>query len=625
METVQRRKRRALFSFLNENQSFLLGILLVLSAYIKFIYVFHYTAYEDYLVSDMNAYWHRAVESYYHGDFNPDQWNIWPPFGHMVLAWIFKILYLFDLYPHKLEIVLSINILLSTLTVWFVYRIALHLFPSGAFALVTAGVYAFFFPLIYFNAFILSENPSLFAALLALVMLLEHEPGNALHLFVTGLVLAFAIAIRPSVGMAGLPFSLYILLRDGFSKRSLLEAIVFSSGYFLFLLLVVANNNAISAGKLKGLSANGGLNYYLTTCRKHAVYSVSDEGTYVIGTASSAAWPELGSGTFNVPFYRQKIFYDKAEECLREHPLTLVERFHRFRFLYFDAFFPFMFNAKYAPEGIPLFSRIALGMTAILLFLPFLFYDRRVSRSTLLLLIGFSLSQLIVLYFFNIEQRYLYGFFFVIALLSLLTPFVLVQNFKRFGWALLLYALVTVGGAYGYHQTHRITDFPIHMTLQQNGEAIDTLHQPRKPIQTESHTINTINFKTKFQLIHADLGAWDYREHFFADFNTTLHLKQDLNVTFLLVADDGYALKLDGKQILSNSDNHKISIDQVTLQLDQGDHPLNLAYFQEDGIAVIRLYYEVYGERFLVGEGSRNVSFSLPKKRSADHNISVKK
>ncbi len=625
MEKVPGRKKRAVFSFLDENRSFLLGIILILSAYIKFIYVFHDTAYENYLVSDMGAYWDAAVHSYYRGDFDPDQWSIWPPFGHMVLAWIFKILYLFGLYPHKLEIVLSINIFLSTLTVWFVYRIALHLFPSGAFALLTATIYAFFFPLIYFNAFILSENPSLFVYLLAVVMLLDYKPGGFLHLFVTGIVLAFAIAIRPGFGVAGLPFFLYILLRDGFSKRSLLGALIFSSGYFLFLLLVVANNNAISAGKLKGLSANGGLNYYFTACHKHTVRSVSDEGTYVITAAATDAWPELGSVTFHVPFYRQEVFYDKAAECLREKPFTFAERFRKFRLLYFDAFFPIMFDAKFAREGIPLFSKIALGMTAILLFLPFLFYDRRASRSTLLLLIGLALSQLIVLYFFNIEQRYLYGFFFVIALLSLLIPFVLVQNFKRFGWVLLLYALVLGGGAYRYHRTHRITQFPIHMTLQQNEEVIDTLHQPRKPIKTESRIINTIHFKTKYQLTHADLGAWDYRENFFADFNTTMHLNRDLNITFLLVSDDGYALKLDGKPILSDPENHTISVDQITRPLTRGDHALHLAYFQEDEITVLRLYYEVNGERFFVGEESRDVNFSLPEKRSANKNVKQKK
>ena len=622
MEKAERRKRYRLIDFWNENHSFFIGIIMVLSAYLKFVYVFHYTAYENYLVSDMKAYWNAAVHSFYRGDFAPAQWSIWPPFGHMVLAWIFKILYLFDLYPHKLEIVLGINILLSTWTVWFVYRIALHLFPSGTFALVTAGLYAFFFPLIYFNAFILSENPSLFVYLLAVVLLLDCKQGDFLRLFVIGIVLAFAIAIRPGFGVAGLPFFLYILLRDGFSRRSFLGALVFSSGYFLLLLLVVANNNAISSGKLKSLSANGGLNYYFTACRKHTVRSVSNEGSYVITAAATYAWPELGSVTFNVPFYRQKIFYDKAAECLREKPFTFVERFRQFRLLYFDAFFPIMFDAKYAREGIPLFSRIALGMTAMLLFLPFLFYDRRVSRSTLLLLIGLALSQLIVLYFFNVEQRYLYGFFFVIALLSLLIPFVLVQNFKRFGWALLLYVFVIGVGAYGYRQTHRITQFPIRMTLQQNGEAIDTLQQPRKPTRTESRTINTIHFKTKYRLTHADLGAWDYRENFFADFNTTLHLNRDCNITFLLVSDDGYALKLDGKPILSDPENHTISVDQVTQFLTRGDHTLHLAYFQEDEITVIRLYYEVYGKRYFVGEGSRDVGFSLPEEHSADHNIS---
>ncbi len=443
MEEIQRRRRPLIFFDLNG--SFFLWIILVISTYIKFFYVFHDTHYANYLVSEMGTYWNTAVQSFYRGDFDVSQWNTRSPFAHMVLAWMFKIIYLLGLYTYKLKIILGINIFLSTLSVWFVYLIARYLYPSGAFALLAAFVYAFFFPLIYFNAFILSCNPSVFLLMLSIVMVLYRHDDRYLYLFVIGLTLASAVAIEPKLLLTAVPLFLYILFRNKFSRHNIARAAMFALGYFLLLFLVAAENNTISVGKVKGLSARNGFDYYMASCRKHLVRSQTEEGAYFTEAAQEASRPKPANETFSVSDHNQEFFYKKATECLKQHPFTLQERFSKFRLLYFDTMFPVMLDAKYAKEWLPIFSRIVLWMTSILLLLPFLFMDRRIPKSALFLLVGTVLSQLIFLYFFNIEQRDLYGFFFVITLLSLLTLFSLIQNIKRI-WLRLLPYITILGG-----------------------------------------------------------------------------------------------------------------------------------------------------------------------------------
>jgi len=164
-----------------------------------------------------------------------------------------------------------------------------------------------------------------------------------------------------------------------------------------------------------------------------------------------------------------------------------------------------------------------------------------------------------------------------------------------------------------YHRAHIIHEKNITMTLSQNREAIDTLTQTRSPLKTLSSRINTVNFKTKYQLTHADLGTYDFRENFFVDLNTSMELRQDANCTFVLVSDDGYRVTVDGHELLADASNHDISVDQKSVLLTKGTHPLTLSYFQNTEITALRLYYAIEGERYLIGENSRFCTFALPK------------
>lgn len=421
--------KKKIIHFIDHHSTTLLMALLLITTVIKYIYLFYLTEFNTYLFSDMGAYWERAIYSFEHDDRAINQWVIWPPFGHIVLGWYFHLLSFLGLYAYKLEIVLGTNILLSTLSVLCIYLIAFKLYPSKLYALMAAAFYALFFPLIYLNTFILSENPSLFLLLFSLMILLYAK--HSVSFFLSGLVLAFAIGMRPSFGIIGLPFFLYIVTKDGLSWKNFKHGILFSVAYALLLLLVAMNNHHNSSGKVKTFSANGGVNFYFAQCQKYRVDTYHDGYHYRITPPSTSGKPELGTVVFYKPFYEQSFFYKKGMECMEKSSDTWIDRLQRFKLLYFNSMFPMIQSCFFAKEGIPFFSKVALDMTFLLLFLPLLFYNKRIAKPIVYLLLGIMFSQLIVLYFFNIEQRYLYGFFFVILLLSLLILHDLASHFHK--------------------------------------------------------------------------------------------------------------------------------------------------------------------------------------------------
>ena len=446
METVQRRKKRALFSFLHDNRSFLLGILLILSAYIKFIYVFHYTAYENYLVSDMKAYWDAAVESYYHGDFDPGQWSTLPTLGHLLLVWVFKLLYLADLYPYKLEIVVGINILLSTLNVALVYGIAMRIFPSGGYGLVVAALDAFFFPIAFSDALILPIHPYLFSLLVSTYMIVAYHDRGKLYLFISGVMLGVSVALRPETASMILPFLAYPMSTSDRPTKGVWHSLIFAFGLGSILLLVIAQNNAVSSGKLRAPSADTAPKYLLEVCQQDIITSQSDTGTFTLRRHSlSPSMPQREYNT-TIPFAQQSRLFAHAQTCKKSARTLLkafIQKIHR---IYQDTVSEIL--PPYHPSIINVlrFNTLALWLSGLLILLPFVVYDRRIARSTVILLIGTAASHLIALFAFGIEPCFLQGFFYVVVLLSVLSVIAVLSQLKRLWWRVGIYLLI-IGGA----------------------------------------------------------------------------------------------------------------------------------------------------------------------------------
>jgi len=593
--------------------TYILTALLIISFLIKLGYVYFYTDYSHYLFSDMNEYWKRALHSFEQGDLADDQWAIWPPFAHITLAWFFKLTYAFGIFEHKLELAIAINVLLSTLSVLWIYLIALKLYPSRTYALITSTTYAFFFPLIYLNAFILSEHLSLFTLLLSIVLLL-YADKHWLNYLISGMILAFSIGIRPSFGVIGLPFFLYILsLKKHLGTIRYWYALLFSLGYIFFLSFILVNNYSNSRGKV-GLSANGGLNFYLSACQKQGIVTQYGRHSWYILPPSSVGKPELGMTHETEPFYHQSHYYRLGWSCLMsEDAPSVTERLSRFQYLYTGSMFPAATNAGFFRTGTALFSHIALYMTFVLLLLPFLLFDRLASKPNILLLGMIASIQLIVLYFFNIEQRYLYGFFFVIDLLSILILFSIwdrICKTSKLGCSILLMLIITLVVSYIF-RPHTKIDIPmkVSMHIYQNKKDLHRIDQSRD-ISSELQTnIPTIDFKTTYGLEHEDLGKFNFDTNIFIDFNSSIHIMQEGNYTFVIVSDDGFRLDIDKKTIAMYLGGRAAGLNKVKHFLPIGDHHFDLSYFQGKGPMAIRAYYERDGKRFYIGEDSKYIHF----------------
>lgn len=258
----------------------LLILILSSSTIIKLIYVFFLTQYHSYLVSDMGGYWDRALEFYGGNSTSLNQWVVWPPLYHYFIAATFKIPDLLGLSGYRLDFLLLIHILLSSLSVYVLFLIVKKITSKNSISLVAAGLYAFSFPLIYLNAFVLSENLSTPLTIFSIWFLIKGDRKR--DVIISALLLSISVGIRPVNGLFGLVFFLYIIFSNKKFKENFIKAILFSFFFFIVIGLIVINNYNISGGKISGLSGNGGLNFYFAQSKTYGVKSWFDNYYYVI-------------------------------------------------------------------------------------------------------------------------------------------------------------------------------------------------------------------------------------------------------------------------------------------------------------------------------------------------------
>jgi hypothetical protein len=381
----------------------------------------------------------------FNGDFfSVHQWTHWPPFFHIILSDVFKIIDFVDLLDYKLEIVLIINILLSVVSSLFLYFIAKDITKNRIVSITVAGTYAFSYPLVYLNAFILTENFAIPGVIISIWLLFRER---WFCFVISAILLASAVALRPVFGLLGLAFFLYILFYSGISKQSLLRSIIFSTSFLAVIFMVMAENYHISKGKLRGLSSAGGVLFYLANSKEqiHRVECSWDGIFYWIAPISTLEHPEHGTVKFDgVSINDQKFFFKLGLEEIRRNPEIWITKFLKMKQLFFGLFWPYEYSA--------LFYGTLMKVSQVLLFLMFLFSllvyicfkTMEVSRAKLALLISLVLCQTLIMYFFNVEQRYVYGFAFVFYITFFTTIFVLIKHFCRFAWHLYIFIALLI-------------------------------------------------------------------------------------------------------------------------------------------------------------------------------------
>ena len=270
----------------------------------------------DYVYSDMEGYVDRAREL---ADGVPlERYDaFYPPGTHLLLSvplelagtgraglWADAVLWL----------------ALSAATPFFMWRLA-RLLLSPAAAALTAVLCALWPLHVSYAGYFLSETPSL--AFLAGSLWLGYravQAGGGAPLALgaaAGLLGGAAVASRPQ-----LLLNVAILIVPLVLRRRLREAAAIGIGVAVVLTGVVAHNSE-AAGKLTGLSENGGLTFFLGHCDVREL-RVVEPGGRTIGFGPPPALQRPGGETHateGIYAGDQGFFYGEAFECIRDDGL----------------------------------------------------------------------------------------------------------------------------------------------------------------------------------------------------------------------------------------------------------------------------------------------------------------
>ena len=385
-----------------------LAALLVASAALKLAYVFLLTRYSTYLFSDFAGYWNRAHQRLAGGEYDVGQWAFSQPVPHILLSWYLRLVGMLGLSAWELEAALVANVAASTASVALLYGIALRTLGSRACALAVAALYAFSFPLVYLNAFVMSEHGAVLFMLAGLWLTLR-EPQSFRTLAAAGAVLGLAAAMRPPFGVLGLPMAAYLAFADRPpSRATLVRAGIFSLGFFVVVVSAATEVHRISQGRLFGLSASGEQNFYFAQCRPASVSFNHLGRAYSFTAPSFVNRPEYGSVHFDLPAEQQGLLRALAWRCMKEEPDRWGALSQRAADLFFGPLLPSTSSAAGFTRLLPPFRWFLLGCV---LLLPLAFAARRahgISTRALSLIAGMLAISVLLLSVFTVEHRYLY-------------------------------------------------------------------------------------------------------------------------------------------------------------------------------------------------------------------------
>ena len=425
-------RRASIFSsnIANNNKLCLkvLACVIASSTILKIVYVFLFTKYKRFIFADMLHYWSSAEKRYRGYIFDAGQWNIFPPVYHIIICELFKIINFFGLLAYKLEIVLFLQILLCSLSVYILYKISLDTIHNKLVALFASGTYAFSYVMIYFKAFVLSENIAIPLVIFSVWCLFR---ASSIFSFLCGIFLAIATGIRPGYAVLAFPYVVYIILLKDTLTHRLKNLIFFFSIFALVILLICQQNDYISKGKVKGLGANGGINFFLAFTKTRSITSLSDDLVSSLAPALNLKYPKRNDLLTMVPFHDNKVWFKCGLIYIRHHPIVLLERIRDLIFLYFGPLFPSTSEALWF-KPLLLLSKLSMFIMTLVSFWVYLvFKSGKADNLKLYLLISIPLLMFVVHYFFCIEYRFLYGFAFVIHITFFATLFELARWFKK--------------------------------------------------------------------------------------------------------------------------------------------------------------------------------------------------
>ncbi|MBU2984603.1 hypothetical protein KO528_04540 [Saccharophagus degradans] len=587
---------------------FAISAVIALSTIANFILVFGFSEYQHYLTSDMHGYWERAVQIYVGDEKTPNTWVSNAPFYPRVIAGIFTWLNLFGLNEYRLDVLLSINILISILGTLGLYMIGQQFKPNTRLGLYIAGAYAFSYPTMYFNTFLLGEPFAIPLIIFSIALLFKYY--NSYKIAYVGVLLAFAVGVRPSNGLLGLPFGLYILFagisltwanRGQWIKLMFprcLKAGAFSLGFLIVIIGIIAENYRISDGKLRNLTAHSGYNFFLGQSQSHKIVSRFEGLEYGFVPSPVANHPEYGTVFTTTPIYDSKAFYQMGWDILHDHPHLYWSHLLDYKNLYFDNLFPAVpsvwgFNTLYDPFRYVLFI---LTILCGLLFIPLKEKDIKVAH------VAFFTGSFVLcagsLYFFTITHQYFQNFSYIVYVLGVTAAWSSIRHYHKYRKGIFVFCaivgVVTVAN-YTYQWYSKTFYTPkIEIVAENSDQYIYNLYQDKKVKDSKTFTVNNLEFFQSEDLLHGTLGELGYKDHFYLTAKTVMHVEKSGSYTFTFYVDDGYDVQIDGKVVHSEPGLSKLDEGQLrfTQYLLEGKHDIEIRYFENGVFSGLLGYYK---------------------------------
>ncbi|HYL88947.1 MAG TPA: hypothetical protein VEU32_09290 [Burkholderiales bacterium] len=521
--------------------------LLAATAALKLVYVFALTDYRSYLFSDFAGYWYRALGRLGGSELDTTQWAVWPPLTHILLSDYLRAVDLLGFSRWRLEATLVANVAMSTASTAVVYGIAKQTLKRSSWALGVAALYAFTFPLVYFNAFVMSEHFATLCMLAAAWFALRSR--DAMLLSTAGALLGLATALRPGFGLFGIAFVVYIAWADRFARVALGRAAAFSLGFALIVGAAAVEAHRISQGRVVGLGANGGITFYLSQCQTRKVITRYEGRDYEFVEPALADRPENGSVRFDRPIHDQAFFAGLGWQCMRDQMDLLAGASKRFRNLFFGPLLPSVPSALGFAALLPVFRWFFLLCT---LALPLAFVVRRscdVQIDALALQVGILAVAAIGLYIFPAEHRFLYPLtgplYISCAAVLLAATCERRVALLAITWAAALGALFAGSIALG-----AITAPPVDVTIYRFALPLSGTQPGDLPMTTFG--VRKLSYETPERLypLRPD-GTEDY-----AVFRTCLNVRKPGTFELLVLSDASATLSIDGAILVSQRDPH---------------------------------------------------------------------
>jgi hypothetical protein len=592
----------------------------LLSLVVLLLYVFGFTPYQEFLFSDMGKYWTSAMTRLNENPFEDPQFVAWPPMYHIFIAELFRVFRWLGLEGLiRLETVLSINITAFAVSVYALQRLAIQWFARSEFIFITVLLYAFGFPSLYFNAFLLSGNLGM-PLMICAFALIAHK--QALWAVATGgLLFALAVIVRPSFGPYGLAFVLYYLVRYGMNRQFISRAALFSAVFFAVVLLASLEVARISNGKVFGLSANGGLDFFITMSKFHKV-DLNYDGWHFMVVAPALSWePEYGTFYTNVPFYEQGYYFSQGWEFLKRNPMRLFRSFEHMGHLFFADMLPSRVDAP----GFT-FWRPVWDWFKFIMFLTFGLYAwmwRRLGerKPEFVMMISIILLTLMVSAIFTGEPRYTYAILFVFYLLF----FKLIELYRedRRGWLrpVLIYAalLLTATAATAAINEVRRWD------LGPRGVRLTMLPDSTSPpVEAEVRRVLFPYGKNKIGLFHVTEDYPPLQQAGPVRMHTRMEVfgAEPLLMEFEMYSAWRFRFYLDKRELLVSENTDYFTASTILMQLEPGVHEIEIVLEYTPvigGFAASYNYWESNGwrvRRFL-GVSWDKIRFLLPETTAA--------